>query len=164
MKMKIISPFFFFLYLTIALSMAFFKPLNAQVGKKPSFNHIAQTVNNLKSAIQFYTEILGLDTIPEPFHDGAHAWFSLGSNTALHLIDKKLLPKGEVFQQNHSKGNHLCISIASVDKQIVVLKKNNIQWFDWPGNVYGITLRPDGVKQIWFQDPDGFWIEVNDAK
>jgi lactoylglutathione lyase len=25
-------------------------------------------------------------------------------------------------------------------------------------------LRPDGVRQIYFQDPDGYWIEVNDAK
>tara|TARA_R110000868_G_scaffold1389_10_gene10744 strand:+ start:3320 stop:3502 length:183 start_codon:yes stop_codon:yes gene_type:complete len=27
-----------------------------------------------------------------------------------------------------------------------------------------ITKRPDGVKQIYLQDPDGYWIEVNSAK
>jgi lactoylglutathione lyase len=24
-----------------------------------------------------------------------------------------------------------------------------------------INIRADGVKQIFFQDPDGYWIEVN---
>jgi catechol-2,3-dioxygenase len=25
-------------------------------------------------------------------------------------------------------------------------------------------VRPDGVKQIYFQDPEGYWIEINDDK
>jgi len=136
----------------------------AQSAPKPIINHVAITVSNLQAAAQFYKNIVGLDTIPEPFHDGLHAWFSLGTNTALHVIDKKLLPSGEIFQTNHSKGNHLCISVASVDQMISILKKNNLKWVDWPGNLYGVSNRPDGVKQIWFQDLDGFWIEINDAK
>lgn len=27
-----------------------------------------------------------------------------------------------------------------------------------------VTLRSDGEHQIYFQDPDGYWIEVNDRK
>ncbi|RYF13836.1 MAG: VOC family protein, partial [Flavobacteriales bacterium] len=27
-----------------------------------------------------------------------------------------------------------------------------------------VTLRPDGIHQLYLQDPDGHWIEVNDAK
>ena len=26
-----------------------------------------------------------------------------------------------------------------------------------------ISLRADGVRQVYFQDPDGHWIEINDA-
>jgi hypothetical protein len=26
-----------------------------------------------------------------------------------------------------------------------------------------VTARPDGVKQVYFQHPDGYCIEVNDA-
>ena len=26
-----------------------------------------------------------------------------------------------------------------------------------------ITIRADGIRQIYFQDPDGHWIEINDA-
>ncbi len=27
-----------------------------------------------------------------------------------------------------------------------------------------VSVRPDGVHQIYLQDPDGYWIEVNDDK
>jgi lactoylglutathione lyase len=27
----------------------------------------------------------------------------------------------------------------------------------------GVTRRPDGIRQIYFQDPDGHWLEINDA-
>ncbi|CAN5363211.1 hypothetical protein BH20ACI2_BH20ACI2_08210 [soil metagenome] len=38
-----------------------------------------------------------------------------------------------------------------------------IIYSDWPGAVNKITERADGVKQMYFQDPDGYWIEVNSA-
>ena len=44
------------------------------------------------------------------------------------------------------------------------LKNNNVVWQNAQQEKYKITTRPDGVHQIWFQDPDGYWIEVNDAK
>ena len=36
----------------------------------PVLNHIAVYVKDLKKSADFYTRIIGLDTIPEPFHDG----------------------------------------------------------------------------------------------
>jgi lactoylglutathione lyase len=27
-----------------------------------------------------------------------------------------------------------------------------------------VTIRPDGIKQIYIKDPDGHWVEVNDAQ
>jgi hypothetical protein len=37
----------------------------------------------------------------------------------------------------------------------------NYRSFDGSGKV---TDRPDGVHQIYLQDLDGYWIEVNDDK
>ena len=34
---------------------------------------------------------------------------------------------------------------------------------DLLGTPGAITLRPDGIQQIYFRDPDGYWIEMNDA-
>ena len=32
---------------------------------------------------------------------------------------------------------------------------------DWPGTPHKINIRADGIKQVFFQDGDGYWIEVN---
>jgi lactoylglutathione lyase len=45
-----------------------------------------------------------------------------------------------------------------------ILRKNSWTWEDLSGKKNAISSRVDGVKQIWFQDPDGYWIEINDAK
>lgn len=123
---------------------------------KPRLNHIALHVTNLPQSTRFYQQFVGLDTIPEPFHDGRHTWFSIGGGAQLHIIQsatKPVIP---------SKQTHICFSVASVPAFVEQLKKNNIGWEDWPGKIGAITTRPDGVKQIYFQDPDGYWIEVND--
>jgi lactoylglutathione lyase len=51
-----------------------------------------------------------------------------------------------------------------VDDFIKILKQGKIAFEDWQGKPNSVTLRVDGVKQIYFKDPDGYWIEINDAK
>jgi lactoylglutathione lyase len=121
-------------------------------------NHIAQYVKDLQVSTQFYLRVIGLDTIPEPFHDGHHTWFLIGPKSHLHIISgaKIDLPK--------DKNSHLCFTVPSVDDFIPRLTKNNIGYEDWPGKKMAVTTRVDGVKQIYFQDPDGYWIEINDAR
>ena len=125
---------------------------------KARLNHIAIYVHDLKKSSSFYSDIIGLDTIPEPFHDGKHVWFSIGDKSHLHVI------QGATGVLSHEKNNHLCFSVASVENFISILDKNNIEYENWPGQKKSITKRPDGVKQMWFKDPDGYWIEINDAK
>jgi lactoylglutathione lyase len=129
---------------------------NAQT--KPRINHIAFYVLNLKASTQFYRDIVGLDTIPEPFHDGRHTWFLIGPLTHLHVIS------GAKEKTAHDKNTHLCFTVPSVVDFIEVLKKNDVPFESWTGEKNTYTNRVDGVKQIYFQDPDGYWIEINDAK
>ena len=126
--------------------------MNAQ---KPQINHVAVHVSNLQKSTDFYTNVIGLDTIPEPFHDGLHTWLSMGGKAQLHLIAGA--PAGLV----HDKYNHLCFSVASMENFVATLTKANIPYQDWPGKQNTVTTRPDGIKQIFFTDPDGYWIEVN---
>ena len=124
----------------------------------PRINHIAFYVVNLKVSTDFYKNIVGLDTIPEPFHDGRHTWFLIGPKAHLHVIS------GAVQKTDHDKNSHLCFSVPSVPDFITVLKKNNVSFESWTGEKNTYTNRVDGVKQIYFKDPDGYWIEINDAK
>lgn len=126
--------------------------------QRASLNHIALYVQDLQEATVFYRDILGLDTIPEPFHDGKHTWFSVGPKSHLHLI------AGAKSRQQGDINTHICFSVPSVEAFIERLKKAGLEFRSWQGEKNKITLRVDGVKQIYLQDPDGHWVEVNDAK
>jgi len=146
--------------LSLGLSAFIFTVADAQSAMNPkaSLNHIALYVVDLKTSTAFYDNIIGLDTIPEPFHDGRHTWFSIGPKSHLHIIS------GAAQKTEQNKNTHLCFSVSSVDAFIPTLKKNNIEYESWPGEKNTVTTRVDGVKQIYFKDPDGYWLEINDAK
>ncbi len=125
---------------------------------KPVLNHIAVYVVDLKTSTDFYTHIIHLDTIPEPFHDGRHTWFAIGPVGHLHII------QGAKEFTAHDKNNHLCFSVESIADFINILTTNSISYEDWAGEKMKITNRVDGVHQIYLKDPDGYWLEINDAK
>jgi len=87
---------------------------------KARLNHIAIYLYDLKKSADFYSHIIGLDTIQEPFHDGRHSWFNVGDKSHLHVI------QGAAPGISHEKNNHLCFSVASVESFISSLDKNNI--------------------------------------
>jgi lactoylglutathione lyase len=141
----------------LSLSMAgLFASLSAIAQNKPRLNHIARYVVDLKSSTQFYQQVVGLDTIPEPFHDGRHTWFSIGIHGHLHIIS------GAKAKIPHDKNTHLCFSVLSINDYIANLKKNGVEYENWAGEKNTVTTRIDGVKQLYFKDPDGYWIEIND--
>ncbi|WP_246474886.1 VOC family protein [Pedobacter roseus] len=121
-------------------------------------NHIAVYVADLNTATTFYESVFNLKIIPEPFKDNRHTWFTLGAAGQLHLI------QGAKGNETFDKNGHLCFSVPSVDDFVKKLNAKNISFEDWAGKEKGITIRVDGVKQIYFKDPDGHWLEVNDAK
>lgn len=144
----------------IVLSLIVFIPFQqsmAQTEKKGAvLNHIAVYVTDLARSTAFYKDVFDLEQIPEPFKDGRHTWFSLGSAGHLHLI------QGVKAGVEHDKNEHLCFSVASVDKFITLLNSKKIEFEDWAGTRKAVTNRVDGVKQVYFKDPDGHWLEVND--
>lgn len=123
--------------------------------RKVGLNHIALSVTDLQESETFYRDIIGLQQIEEPFKLGIHAWFQIGE-TQLHVIESA------DERRERSIYSHLCFSVSNMDEFIETLAKNDITYRSWEGEVGEITLRTDGVKQIYFTDPDGFWIEVND--
>jgi len=144
------------LLLVLALPAAVAQTTGAETSPAIRLNHLAVYVFNLEKSTAFYENVLGLTKIPEPFRDGRHTWFSLQPGGQLHLI------QGAASGQTYDKNDHLCFSVPSVDNFIATLDKHRIAYTNWPGTAKAPTVRVDGVKQVYFQDPDGHWIEVND--
>lgn len=122
-----------------------------------TFNHAAICVHDLKVSTDFYKSVLALEEIPNPFNDGIHAWFKIGPQLQLHVIQRgcAVLPEKNV---------HLCFSTTSLPEVAGHLQKLKVRYSNLKGDNQQLTTRADGVKQLYLQDPDGYWIEINDAK
>lgn len=96
--------------------------------------------------MDFYGKVLGLPQIPEPFKDGRHVWFRMGPHGQPHII------QGAAKVEPHDKNSHLAFSVKDLKKCTAHLD----QLAKEP------TVRPDGVKQVYSQDPDNYRVEVND--
>ncbi|HLZ17676.1 MAG TPA: VOC family protein, partial [Cyclobacteriaceae bacterium] len=70
------------------------------------FNHLAIFVVDLNQSRHFYTDIVGLDTLPEPFHDKKHIWLNTGFGSSIHII------AGAERKKEYYQGNHLCLSTS----------------------------------------------------
>ncbi len=144
---------------TILLLFAFvlFTGLYAQEKNafKFSFNHQALAVKDLQLSADFYGKVLGLEEITNRTKMEGIRWFSFGEGKELHLIS--ILP-GEV---KTTKAVHFALATSRIDDFIQYLRAANITYSDWPGKINTVNKRADGIKQIYLQDPDGYWIEVN---
>lgn len=130
---------------------------SAQDKAKPKavLNHQALYVMDLKKSADFYTHVIGLEPIEEPFKIGKHVWLQTGPHSSLHLI------LGAPAKKEYYKNHHICFSVPSLETFITLLKKRGIDWEDATGKKGSVTARPDGIRQIWIQDPDGYWLEIN---
>ena len=120
------------------------------------FNHQALLVNDLNLSGDFYRDILGLEEIEVGAgQTPPKRWFKNNQGIEMHLIFTK--QKLSVIP----KGVHMAFTAKKFDEFISHLKNKNIKFSDWNGDENKIQIRNDGYKQIFFQDPQGYWIEVN---
>ena len=121
------------------------------------YDHTALLVSNLDESAAFYTNILQLKEIETPGNNPILRWFSLGNNHQLHLI--KLENDGVKLH----KAIHFSLNTTNYDAFLKHLDYKKINYTNWPGDSKTPNVRADGVRQIYLQDPDGHWIEINDA-
>ncbi|HSI71283.1 MAG TPA: VOC family protein [Gillisia sp.] len=119
-------------------------------------DHDALQVKDLKASAKFYGEVMGLPEIPNGGLGDHIRWFQLDNKIQIHLIESE-------EEVTHYKGFHTALNIDDLSKFMEHLRSKNIHFENWEGDPDTTNTRPDGVKQIYFQDPDGYWIEVNDG-
>ncbi|MGB0254756.1 MAG: VOC family protein [Flavobacteriaceae bacterium] len=119
------------------------------------FNHIALAVKDVNESIAFYQKVFGLKEIENTASNSKTRWLSLNEGKELHLI-----PKPEATVQV-VKEVHFALATTDIHLFAKRLSALDILYSDWLGTPEKIHIRKDGIKQLYFQDPNGYWIEVN---
>lgn len=134
--------------------------LSSKAQTKLSFtiDHFAINVSQLEQSVSFYQNVFELTEIANGTNNPKIRWFRLGDNAELHIIQVSNLDK------KIPKGVHLALAVSDLDRFRESLHRKNITYSDWPGTEGKLSTRPDGIRQLYIQDPDGYYIEVNDAK
>lgn len=141
--------------LSAALMTGFMLSAQNEPSFRCDFNHMAFPVKNLQVSVDFYQRVLNLHEITNRTQKDNIRWLSLGNGNELHLI------AGMQEPVKINKAVHLALSTENIHEVVSHLKGLGIQFSDWAGIANTLSVRADGVKQIYFQDPDGYWIEVN---
>ena len=122
-----------------------------------TFNHMALSVKDVNASVEFYKKVLQLEEITNRSAIEGIRWLSLGEDKELHLIS---IVKENV---NVNKAVHLALTTKNFDEYIRRLEVLKVPYGDWLGIPNTVNKRADGVKQIYFKDPDGYWIEINNS-
>lgn len=122
-----------------------------------TFDHYTIKVKNLDTSATFYKKVLGLKEIENRTRKSYIRWFSVGDGCELHIVE------GDSGSIKTNVGVHLALRLKEFDNFLSHLKKYNINHHNSKGIQDSITTRADGIRQVYFRDPDGYWIEVNEA-
>ncbi len=120
-----------------------------------TIDHYAVLVEDLSVSSNFYQDIIGLDEIKDQTGKEHIRWFSMGGRVELHII------QDSTFQMVEEKGLHLSLRVDDLDAFIEKLRTHKVSFENWFGKSDTTNTRPDDIRQVYFKDPDGYWIEVN---
>lgn len=122
-----------------------------------TFDHYTIKVRDLNRSADFYKKVLGLKEIENRTRKEYIRWFQIGEGSELHIVE------GDSYSIKTNVGVHLALRLKDFDTFLGQLSRYNINRHNSKGIQDSITTRADGIRQVYFQDPDGYWIEVNEA-
>jgi catechol 2,3-dioxygenase-like lactoylglutathione lyase family enzyme len=121
-------------------------------------DHIALLVRDLDESIAFLTSVLGLVEIANPMGGTAIRWIEIGDGRRFHV------QAGDISRVHVEKQTHFALSTADFDGTLARFRRDNVAFGDMKGTPGAINTRPDGMRAVFIQDPNGYWFEINDAE
>jgi len=118
--------------------------------------HVAIQATDIDRSAAFYHEAFGLRIIPTPLKN--RRWLDLGNGLALHILDGRVAPKPS------NRNEHLALHVNDLATVTAWLDRHKLVWTDLAGTPSTMQNRFDGVRQIYVQDPDGYWLEIGDSR
>ena len=148
------------MYCKTTILFLFLLPISVfaqQESFKLTFNHQTLPVKQLKKTGDFYINILGFEEIEvTASQNPPKRWLMNHEGKQLHLITSDDQAPTTII-------NHMAFSTADLDKVVAHLQKNKVDYWTDEGKKNVVRIRKDGVRQVKIQDPEGHWIEINEA-
>jgi lactoylglutathione lyase len=121
-------------------------------------DHIALLVRDLEQSVAFLTDVLGLTEMPNPMGGTAIRWIEIGDGRRFHV------QAGDISRVHVEKQTHFALSTPDFDAVLDRFRREAIAFADMKGTPGAINTRPDGMRAIFLEDPNGYWFEINDAQ
>jgi lactoylglutathione lyase len=119
-------------------------------------NHMSVNVRDLARSAKFYSEVLRLPEIENGTRQSNIRWFGLGAGQSVHLIE------GDPGPTFVTISTHFCISASDWPSALEHLQMQGVAYCNVKHEKGKVHVRADGVRSVYFQDPDGYWIELNE--
>jgi catechol 2,3-dioxygenase-like lactoylglutathione lyase family enzyme len=120
-------------------------------------DHIALLVRDLDESVAFYTALPGVREISDPMGGTHIRWLEYASGQRFHL------QAGDISAVHVEKQTHFAFSADDFEAALATLGAAGLAYGDFRGNPGAINVRPDGMRAVFLEDPNGYWIEINDA-
>ena len=121
-------------------------------------DHIALLVRDLDETAKFLTEVLQIREVPDPMGGGHIRWFEFGNGQRFHI------QAGDISRTHVEKRTHFALSAPDFDAALQHFREIGAEFTNMQGVAGEVNVRPDGMRAVFLQDPNGYWFEVNDFK
>ncbi|MEQ1769711.1 MAG: VOC family protein [Devosia sp.] len=118
-------------------------------------DHIALLVRDLDESLAFLTGVLGLTEMSNPMGGRDIRWIEIGDGRRFHV------QVGDISKVHVEKRTHFALTASDFDATIARLRGDGIAFTDMAGTPGAINTRPDGMRAVFLQDPNGYWFEIN---
>ena len=119
-------------------------------------DHIALLVRDLEESVAFLTGVLGLSEMANPMGGTSIRWIEIGDGRRFHV------QAGDNSRVHVEKQTHFALSASDFPAVLARFVSEGVAFSDMKGTPGGINVRPDGMRAVFVQDPNGYWFEIND--
>jgi len=121
-------------------------------------DHIALLVRDLDETAKFLTGVLRIREVPNPMGGKEIRWFEFGHNQRFHV------QAGDLSRTHVEKRTHFALTAPDFDEALEHFRRVGATFSDMKGEPGAVNVRPDGMRAVFLQDPNGYWFEINDFR
>ena len=99
----------------------------------------------------------GSREVPNPMGGTEIRWFEIGDGQRFHI------QAGDIARTHVRKAHPFRpVGAAISTRSSRISQRHGVAFSDMKGTPGAVNVRPDGMRAVFLQDPNGYWFEIND--